>query len=67
MWEEVKLECLKKKVRCESSELKRLWKHCLENESTGVISNFSLKYMQQQLKSYMYTRGKTFPWSKRTI
>ena len=44
LWQDIKLECLKKKMTCESLELKTLWKHCLENESTGVIGNFSLKY-----------------------
>ena len=30
--------------RFESSELKKLWEHSFENESTGAISNFSLEY-----------------------
>ena len=30
--------------RYDSSELKKLWEHCFENESTGAISNFSLEY-----------------------
>ena len=30
--------------RYESSELKKLWEHSFENESTGAISNFSLEY-----------------------
>lgn len=30
--------------RYQSSELKKLWEHSFENQSTGAISNYSLEY-----------------------
>lgn len=37
--------------RCESSELKKLWKRCLGNGSIGVISNLSLIRNNSKLRS----------------